>query len=428
MYKKIKGTVDIYGEDINLLHYIELIIKNVCATFNYQEVRTPIFETTNLFTKTIGETADIVSKEMYTFLDKGNRSITLRPEGTASVMRFVTENKLLLAASLPLKLFYYGAMFRYERPQKGRQRQFHQFGIENIGLNNYIADAEVIILGYTFLSQLGLSKIKILLNNLGTHADRANYTEQLKKYLHNHFEDLSELSRYRFEKNPLRILDSKEVEDQNIIKNAPTIMEYINETSKNNFNNICNILKHHGIDYEIDHHLVRGLDYYSETVFEIVSTDPNAGSQNTLIGGGRYTYEQNPDSKTEVIEASGFALGIERLMLAIKNDPLIYDKIKADMQNDIDVFIVNINCEMEVIILIATMLRNFGIKVEYDYLNRNSNKQFKRMAKLNPQYSIIIGQKDFLLKQVTIKENQSKVEEKVKINDLLNFFKDKSLI
>ncbi len=428
MYKKVKGTVDIYGCDIKLWQYVEMIMKSVCSSFNYSEVRTPIFETTNLFTKTIGESADIVNKEMYTFLDKGNRSITLRPEGTASVMRLIEEDKLLLAGSLPLKLFYYGPMFRYERPQKGRQRQFHQFGIENVGINNYSVDVEVIILGYTFLSKIGLSDTKILLNNIGTLDDRHKYTTELKKYFNNHLTNLSEISKFRLSKNALRILDSKEPEDQDIIKNAPIIQDFINEDSKNKFNEICATLKKHGISYEIDHHLVRGLDYYSETVFEIISTNKNSGSQNTLIGGGRYTYNNEDQNKNKIIEGCGFALGMERLILAIKNSNSVYDKIKNIITEEIDVFIVNIDCEFYIVSLLATMLRNFGIKVEFDHSNKNTNKQFKKLSKLNVKYSLIIGKKDFELKQVSIKENSSKIEEKVKINDLLDFFKNKSLI
>ncbi len=425
MYKKIKGTVDIYGSEIKLWQYLETVIASVCNSFNYQELRTPIFETTNLFTKTIGESADIVNKEMYTFLDKGNRSLTLRPEGTASVMRFVVENKLLLAGNLPLKLFYYGPMFRYERPQKGRQRQFYQFGIENIGINSYKADLEVIVLGYTFLSKLGLTKTKILLNNIGTSADREKYVVELKKYLNNHITNLSEISQIRLAKNPLRILDSKEIADQEIIKNAPIIKDFINDDSQKKFDKICHALEQHGIKYEIDYHLVRGLDYYSETVFEIISTEDNAGAQNTLIGGGHYTYL---DDKNQVIEATGFALGVERLILAIQNNVKAYDKIKAAITETIDIFIVNVDCDFVIVSLLATMLRNFGIKVEYDYSGKSASKQFKKLSKLNAKYSLIIGQKDFDLKQVSIKENSSKTESKVKINDLLDFFQNKSLI
>ncbi|MFZ0454534.1 MAG: histidine--tRNA ligase, partial [Ignavibacteriaceae bacterium] len=319
MIKAITGTKDILPSEIPQWKLLEEIMQEVFEAFNYKEIRTPVFEETPLFSRGIGEETDIVGKEMYTFLDRSETSITLKPEMTASVVRAFIEHSLGKRQSLS-KLYYLSPMFRQERPQAGRLRQFHQFGAEAIGSTSPLLDVEMIQIPYTILTKLGLKNIKVKINSLGTPESRELYKKQLRNFLTDKKDKLSEDSRNRFEKNILRIFDSKAENDQEIMEDAPLLINYIDEESKNDFDEVKSILSKINIQYEVDPKLVRGLDYYTKTTFEIASS--SVGSQNALCGGGRY------DLLVEELGGSpspgvGFAAGIERILLACENEKIL---------------------------------------------------------------------------------------------------------
>ena len=314
-FRTIKGTHDILPEESFKWRHLENIIHQICAQYGYQEIRTPIFEQSKLFSRSVGEDSDIVTKEMYSWEDKGNIFLTLRPELTASVVRAFNQHNLRNLS--PIQRFYYiGPLFRRERPQKGRQRQFHQFGIETFGSNLPEQDAEVIVLAWQILSQLGLDKkIDLQLNSIGTDVCRSAYRKALKKFLKPFLKELSEVSKRRFKTNPLRILDTKIEKELSILKNAPKINDYYTEEDKEHFNEVRTYLDALDIPYNVNFRLVRGLDYYTKTVFEITSSD--LGSQDALLGGGRY------DSLVKHLGGKptpgiGFAAGIERILLLLK--------------------------------------------------------------------------------------------------------------
>ena len=288
MITKPKGTYDVYGTSAKYFNYINGVFSTVAEYYNYKYIRTPLFESSDLFHRTVGETSDIVSKETYDFCDRGDRNVTLRPEGTAGVVRSYIENKMYGDANQPIKLYYSGTMYRYERPQAGRYREFSQFGVEVLGSDSPMQDAEVISLAYRTLEELGIDDITVKINTLGDNESRNNYREALVKYLEPHINDLCPDCKERFKTNPLRILDCKADKDSDILKNAPSILEYLNEESNNRFKKVLEFLNHLDVDYEIDSSIVRGLDYYNHTVFELVTNMPELGNANTLGAGGRY--------------------------------------------------------------------------------------------------------------------------------------------
>ncbi|MDY0139673.1 MAG: histidine--tRNA ligase, partial [Candidatus Izemoplasmatales bacterium] len=288
MIRKIKGTQDILPNEIEKWHEIEETMRNVAKIFNFSEIRTPIFEASELFHRSVGETTDIVKKETYDFEDRGSRMNTLRPEGTAGVVRSVIENKLYTDPNLPLKLYYYGPMFRYERPQKGRQRQFHQFGAEIIGSNSPLVDAEVINFAATYLKALKINDINIRVNSLGDRESKDRYQLALNEYLEPNIHNLCEDCNRRYKENPLRVLDCKVDKDSETLKNAPKPLDYLSDNAKVHFDQVIMSLDQIGLNYTIDKNLVRGLDYYTHTVFEIDSDLETLGAQSTLVGGGRY--------------------------------------------------------------------------------------------------------------------------------------------
>lgn len=367
--KKQKGTLDIYGIDGQKFVQIESIAHALCEKYNYTFIKTPTFEASELFHRGVGETSDIVTKETYDFVDRGNRNITLKPEGTASVVRCFIENKMDNLPEQPTKFYYITPVFRYERPQSGRFREHTQFGIEVFGSNSTLIDAEVISIAYNFYSLLGLKNLKVKINTLGDIESRIKYKEALIEYFTPHKDILCEDCQKRLIKNPLRILDCKIDCDKEIMKNAPKISDYLNEDSKNRFKEVLEILTYLEIDYEIDNNLVRGLDYYDHTVFEIQANLEGFGKMTTLCGGGRYNNLVKTLGGND-IPAMGFGIGIERLLL-------ILDKLELNIidNNRLDLYIINLATDKKIPLLLASDLRMSGFKVETDYLNRSLKGQ-----------------------------------------------------
>jgi len=414
MITKQKGTNDILGLDAKKRKYVCDVIDAVCEKYNFNYIETPIFEASELFHRSVGETSDIVTKETYDFVDRGNRNITLRPEGTAGVVRSFIENKLYGNMSEPVKVYYNGPMFRYERPQSGRMRQFTQFGIEVLGTDDVMSDAEVISLVYNTYKMLGID-IKIHINSLGDSESRDNYREALINYFEPNIDLLCEDCRVRLEKNPLRILDCKFDANNEIIINAPKTLDYLNEESLNRFNKLQEYLDLMEIDYEIDTKLVRGLDYYNHTVFEVIGNIPEFGSQNVLGGGGRYNglVEQLGGPS---IPAVGFAMGLDRTILAMESL-----NVNFRVKNNIDIFIMYGNEEeKETAAYLIQDLRMNGYICDTDYMNKSFKNQFKSADRLNAKYIIILNSEDIKNYQVKVKDNETKEEELVNINDLVD--------
>jgi len=412
MIKAVSGTKDILPSDISKWRYLESVVQTVFKNFNYSEIRTPIFEETILFARGIGEETDIVGKEMYTFLDKGKTSITLKPEMTASVMRAYIEHSM--AAKQPLhKLYYISPMFRQERPQAGRLRQFNQFGAEAIGSESPILDAEMIQMSYDILRSLGLKDLVVKINSLGIPEVREKYKKILRNFLSDKKNKLSEDSRKRFDANILRIFDSKVESDQELLKNAPMLIDHLDEKSKNDFEVVKNILRGVIIPYEIDAKLVRGLDYYTKTTFEIISG--KVGSQNALCGGGRYDLlaEQLDGKPTPGV---GFAAGIERILLACENE-----KSLILPEEKLDYYIVTLGENLtEKVYEAASILRRKNLSVEFDYLNRSAKAQMREANKLNSRFVIFFGGDEYSSGNLSLKNMQTGEQKQFAINDLDN--------
>ncbi|MFA7106563.1 MAG: histidine--tRNA ligase [Candidatus Izemoplasmatales bacterium] len=415
MIRKIKGTQDILPNEIEKWHEIEETMRNVAKIFNFSEIRTPIFEASELFHRSVGETTDIVKKETYDFEDRGSRMNTLRPEGTAGVVRSVIENKLYTDPNLPLKLYYYGPMFRYERPQKGRQRQFHQFGAEIIGSNSPLVDAEVINFAATYLKALKINDINIRVNSLGDRESKDRYQLALNEYLEPNIHNLCEDCNRRYKENPLRVLDCKVDKDSETLKNAPKPLDYLSDNAKVHFDQVIMALDQIGLNYTIDKNLVRGLDYYTHTVFEIDSDLETLGAQSTLVGGGRYNnlYQslEGPD-----LPAIGFAFGVERLLLALEaiNQEEVKPQIHCYFINLGDVF------ENESLKII-NQLRRGGLIVDYDYFNKSLKAQFKQADRMNPRFYLIYGDEEAKKGVVNVKPTNSKDQVEVRIEDLYQY-------
>lgn len=383
-YKAPKGTKDVLPEQSYQWQFLESLIREIVKKYGFLETRTPVFEHTELFLRGVGETTDIVQKEMYTFLDKGERSVTLKPEGTAGVVRMFVENNLF-GDTQPTKMFYlYSPTFRYERPQAGRLREHHQFGVEFFGSPKPSADAECIAVATELLTSLGCGGLTVRLNSIGDPNCRPHYHEALKQYLHAHYDDLCETCKLRLETNPLRVLDCKVESCQKIANGAPVIGDYLCEECRDHQTQLLRLLDGMGINYVIDPRLVRGLDYYTKTVFEI--TSESIGSQSAVCGGGRY------DGLVEEIggphtPAVGFGLGMERLLLVLENTgyqiekPVRYDLYIATMGQEAE----------EKAFLLANRLRKSGAKVEIDHIGRSVKSQLKYADKIGARYVLVLG-------------------------------------
>jgi histidyl-tRNA synthetase len=395
MIKVVRGMRDLFGAEIATWHRLEDIFRSLPARFGYQEFRTPIVESADLFRRGVGEETDIVGKEMYTFEDRGGDSLTLRPEMTAPIVRAAIEHTLLRHQPTT-RLWYYGPLFRYERPQKGRYRQFHQFGAELLGSPHPEADAEIIMLAAETIREVGLQNITLQINTLGISEERSAYRAALVSYLEDHVHDLSEDSKRRLQHNPLRVLDSKDEGDRRIVVNAPVLFNYLEAASKQHFETVLAILSSAGISFTIEHRLVRGLDYYSHTVFEFVSND--LGAQNTVCGGGRYDPLFALLGGGDV-PAVGFSFGVERLVL------LMEELASKGSQGSEDLYICAINEEARLPAqLLALRLRRAGFVVHVDVQRRSMKAQMKEADKIGVRATLVLGEEELRDQTVTIKD------------------------
>ncbi len=414
-----RGTRDILPSETDKWQNIEKKFKEICELYNYKEIRTPTFESTDLFRRSVGETTDIVGKEMYTFEDKKGRSLTLRPEGTAPVMRAFVENKLFALNELT-KMFYKGSMFRYERAQKGRWREFFQFGVEVLGSESPGIDAEIIALGNHYLKSVGLTEFKAVINTLGDAESRQRYKEELVEYFSQHIDGLCSDCKSRLEKNPLRLLDCKVDKNSEIMKNAPKASNYLNDKSKAYFEEVQKLLDLIGIKYIVDETLVRGLDYYNHTVFEFIGTSDKMGVQSTIFGGGRYnglvSQLGGPD-----IGGIGFALGAGRLLMALEAEG-----VEIGRENKIDAFVITTSEQTDDYALkVVQNLRYEGFSVEKDYLGKKFKGQMKLLDKENALVALILGDDELDAKEITVKIKSLDIQEKVKLSDLASYLKEK---
>lgn len=394
--------VDLLPEDSSRWEAVETLARDIFQGAGLKEIRTPLLENSDLFCRSIGEATDVVGKEMYSFLDRGGRSCTLRPEGTASVVRAAIQNGLLSLG--PQRLWYKGAMFRYERPQAGRQRQFHQIGIEHLGFANPRDDAEIISIAWALLNDLGLKGLSLELNTLGSNQDRLNYKEKLIAWLEKNKAELDTDSQQRINKNPLRVLDSKNPTTQNLLTNAPLLKESLSESSEERFLKVQEFLSALNIPFMINDRLVRGLDYYAHTAFEITSTE--LGAQSTICGGGRY------DGLIEMLggpatPAMGWAIGLERLMLVIKtavdSDPS-GDAARLTSSRQPDLYVVNKGEKAELnALIISQNLRAKGLIVELDCTGSAFSKQFKRADRSGAKWALIVGDHEVETGQVKLR-------------------------
>ena len=412
-----KGTNDVYDDYGRNILYIRSLVEKIAKNYNFNYFRTPTFEKTEVFKRGVGDTTDIVQKETYDFVDRGNRNMTLRPEGTAAVVRSIIENKLYVNGIN--KVWYFMPMFRYERPQSGRLREHFQFGFESFGSVDPMSDAEVISIAYTIINSLGLKGVKVNINSLGDTESRNNYREALINYFRPHIDELCEDCKNRFEKNPLRIIDCKVDSEKEIIKNAPVMIDYLNDESKEYFESVKKYLDALNIPYEVNPKIVRGLDYYSHTVFEITAEIKDFGSQNVLCGGGRYNNLVSSLGGPEY-PSVGFGMGIERLMNALEKENIDFGK------KEIDAFICYISSdEKEYAFKLLNDLRKDGLNCDMCLTNRNLKGQFKESDNNNAKYVIIIGEAELETGVLTVKDNNTKEEYKVNKKDLVSFIKER---
>lgn len=403
-----KGTKDMLPSEAYKWNYIADKLRKISEEYGIREIRTPMFEATELFERGVGETTDVVQKEMYTFEDKGGRSITLKPEGTAPTVRAFIEHSLYADAQ-PTKMFYFTDCFRYEKMQKGRLRQFHQYGIEVFGSQEASIDAEIISLVMRSLDEFGIKGISLNINSLGCPSCRAKYNEALKEYLKSNYDDLCETCKTRFEKNPMRIIDCKEKKCKEIVKNAPIILDFICDECKEHFEKLKNYLTAMGIEYNVDPQIVRGLDYYSKTVFEVIKDGL------TICGGGRYDYlvEEIGGPKTP---AMGFGLGLERLLLTLEEEG-----IKIEEPNRCDLFIGSMgdNAKLKAMKL-AFDLRKEGLKVDIDHLGKSVKAQMKYANKIGARFTFVIGDSEIQENMVNVKRMSDGEKFEVALDNIKN--------
>ncbi len=414
MYQKIKGTYDLLPKDTKKWQALEKTIHNVSKIYNYEEIRTPIFENTELFHRSVGLETDIVSKETYDFVDRGNRKITLRPEGTASVVRSYIENKLY-ADRLPIsKLYYMGPMFRYERPQKGRYRQFAQFGAEAFGSESPLLDAEIISYAVSVIKAFKIKDIEVQLNSIGDQESKTMYKAALVTYLEKDIKTLCSDCQNRFETNPLRILDCKIDKDTELLKNAPKPVDYLNKKSKNHFDKLCAYLDAMKIKYAINKNLVRGLDYYTHTVFEVNANLETLGAQNTICGGGRYNHLVSSLGGPN-IPGVGFAFGLERLMLALES---VNFKGAPDY---LHLFLIVLGEEQkEDGVKLLNRCRLGGLFSDIDFLDKSLKAQFKLADNSNARFIAIYGENEKANHKINVKDKDTGKEITIERDQLYN--------
>ena len=406
-----RGTKDILPDTVGQWTYVEEKIRDLCARYGYKEIRTPMFEHTELFHRGIGEGTDVVDKEMYTFTDRGDRSITLRPENTASAVRAYLQNKLYGDSSLT-KLFYIGSMFRYDRPQAGRMREFHQFGVEALGESNPAVDAEIIMLAMDLLGGLGLKDLKLSLNSVGCPKCRPVYRKVLQDFFRDKLEDLCDDCKDRFERSPLRILDCKADADKPYMADAPKITDCLCEECQEHFHKVQHFLSEAGVEFELDARLVRGLDYYTKTAFEIKY--PPLGAQSAVAGGGRYDglIEEIGGNPTPAV---GFATGLERVLLALEKQNLL-----PEMDTQTDAFVVALgDVAQGAAFKLLTKLRQAGLKAGMDYAGRSMKAQMKQANKANARFALIIGEDEVKEACVQLKDMEKSEQQKVSFDNII---------
>ena len=411
LIKAVRGTKDIIGEEAKKYVYISNVAQKMFENYGYNFVKTPIFEETELFKRGIGEATDVVEKEMYTFKDRGDRSITLRPENTASLVRCYLENAIYNKEDIS-RFYYNGSMFRYERPQAGRQREFNQIGLEVFGEKSPKVDAEVIAIGYKFLEKLGITDLEVKINSVGSKESRTIYREKLIEHFSKHLDDMCEDCRDRINRNPLRLLDCKVDKDKDFYKSAPNIIDFLFEDERKHYEDVKKYLDIFGIKYTEDPTLVRGLDYYSSTVFEIVTN--KLGSQGTVLGGGRYD-NLLKELGDKDIPAVGFATGVERIMMLLgenypKNNPDVYIAWLGDNTS-------------ETALKIAESLRDNDIKVYIDYSEKGMKSHMKKADKLSVRYCIILGEDELNKGIVLLKDFSTREQKEIKIEEIINYIK-----
>ncbi len=407
--KAPRGTVDIFGEEMSIWHDVEQIIRDISKNHNIEEIRTPIFEYTELFVRGVGESSDIVNKEIYTFLDKKGRSLSLKPEGTACIVRSFIENKMY-ADTLPKKFFYLSPFFRYEKPQAGRQRQFHQLGVEYFGTDSVYADAEVISVANDLISKFGLKNVRLEINSLGDTECRKNFNESLKRFLAENIDSLCQDCKERYLKNPMRVFDCKNSNCQSILVDAPIITDSLGEQCKSEFEKLKAILTKIGVEYAVNKKLVRGLDYYTKTVFEFICDD--IGANSSICGGGRYNNLVEEMSGISV-PAVGFGMGMERLILTIKANK---DKMLLNKNKTVYIGSMSDDAKIEAIKL-ASVLRNKNIICENDIVEKNVKQQMKYANKKGIDYVIIIGDSEIETKCIKLKNMETGQQIELNIDD-----------
>lgn len=412
-----KGTKDVLPSEAYKWHFIENNARHIAALYNLKEIRTPVFEHTELFLRGVGDTTDIVNKEMYTFNDKGGRSITLKPEGTAGVVRSFIENGLA-SGVLPLKMYYITPVFRYERPQAGRLREHHQFGVEIFGGKGPETDAEVILLARDYIASLGVEGVELNLNSIGCKHCRPKFNEALKEYLRPHLSEMCETCRARFDKNPLRILDCKEEACSAINEGAPKTEEFLCDECREHFDKLKEILDACGVKYKLNPKLVRGLDYYSKTVFEFVST--NIGSQGTVLGGGRYdTLIENLGGPS--VPAVGFGSGIERMLLLLENTGK-----PIPQEAPLGVYVAGLDeAGRRAAFSFADGLRKAGISADVDHASRSVKAQFKYAGKVGARFVVVIGSNELESGEYTVKDMSDSTSVSVKAEEAAAYLKEK---
>ena len=411
-----KGTVDILPGESEKWQFVEATMRRVFVTYRFSEIRTPLFEHYEVISRSVGDTTDIVTKEMYDFYDKGDRHVTLRPEGTAPVVRSYVENKKFAPeVQKPFKVYYTGSMFRYERPQAGRLREFHQIGVENFGSKNPATDVETIAMAKAFFDQVGVKNIKLVINSLGDSETRERYREALIAYLEQHLDNLSDDSKRRLHENPLRVLDSKDKQDITIVKDAPSILDFLTDVSQQHLTDVKAMLESLDIAYTIDQNMVRGLDYYNDTIFEFMTEIK--GKELTICGGGRYdslvSYFGGPETP-----GFGFGIGVDRLLLVLEEQGA-----SLPVAQPLDVYVVVLGASANVAALkLVQALRDQGYTVERDVLNRKIKQQFKSAEEFGAKVIITLGESEVETGEIVVKNNATRAEVKTTLSEIQNQF------
>ena len=414
--KAPRGTKDITPKDVYKWHYVEKKFREICALYGYEEIRTPVFEHTEVFARSVGDTTDVVQKEMYTFTDRGDRQLSLKPEGTAGVIRSFIENKMY-ADTQPTKLYYITPCFRYERPQAGRQRQFHQFGIEVLGSDGATVDAEVISLAVQFFNELGLKNLSVNINSVGCPKCREAYNNKLKEYLDQKVDVLCETCLERKDKNPMRVIDCKNPQCKENLKDIPFMIDHLCDDCKEHFETLQKYLTEMGIDFVVDKTIVRGLDYYRKTAFEIISND--IGAQSTVCGGGRYDGLVELLGGPKGVSGIGFGLGIERLLLTLENN-----NIEIENPKSTDIYIATIGEAAKTkSVKIVKDLRANHISSDNDHLDKSIKAQFKYSDKINAKYTVVIGDDELSNDTATLKNMQTSEQTTIKLSEIVDELK-----